>query len=337
MADRGIRIPLVADVADWLRGTSKVERSLDDLGGDLDQLARRADDNADDIARDFDTAFRRIERDSARAADDATDNLGGIRGGARDVGAEAGSEFVQSWGEAIRAGNPSEAVTETFTQAGAIGVAFGPVGAAVGLGVAAAAGLVTAFIGKAQEQQAAIREAGAALFDSIAGDAEISGREAAAAFNRGYVDELDIGNQLQQALGTETVPEAWQKVLDTVRETGLEQETVVGAYLGQKDAVEQVASALDSNNDRYERTLGLLGQSFDKVDGTRAKYEEQRQSLDEQAAALAAVLGLSEQIRDTQQDNLDLYRLQRDVINNFRLEGTPLGDALIPPTGSVIL
>lgn len=336
MANRGIRIPLVADVADWLRGTSRVERSLDDLGGDLDQLARRADDNADDIARDFDSAFRKIERDSERAASDTTDNLGGIRGGAREVGAEAGSEFVQSWGEAIRAGNPSEAVSETFTQAGAIGLAFGPVGAAIGLGVAAAGGLVTAFVQKASESQNRIREAAAALFDNIAGDAELSGKEAAAAFNRGYVDELDIGNQLQAALGTETVPQAWQKVLDTVKETGLEQETVVEAYLGQEAAANRVQGALQANQGQYERTLDLLGQSFDKVDGTRRKYEEQRAALDDQAAALSGLLGLSEQVRDVNADNLELYRLQRDVIQSFQLEGTPLGDAIIQPRGSVI-
>lgn len=52
----GIRIPLIADVKDWLSGTKRMGESLDDVADSLDDLARESKADAKTMERSFDDA-----------------------------------------------------------------------------------------------------------------------------------------------------------------------------------------------------------------------------------------------------------------------------------------
>lgn len=100
----GIRIPFLADVAAFLRGTDNVQDALEDVGGSLDDLARdaqktgretgdelaqgvdRGTEKAADAVDDLEQSFRDMARDAARHAKDAGDDVGrNVKAGYRDA------------------------------------------------------------------------------------------------------------------------------------------------------------------------------------------------------------------------------------------------------------
>lgn len=363
MADRGIRIPIVSDVAAFLRGMRDVEGQLSDTARDLDRLADRGDDSATDLAQSFDTSFRRIETDAAdtardlprnfdqaydrmrrdadRAGDQVSDELtGGVRGNARTVAAEAGSEFVESWGESIRAGNPAEAVGETITQAGMVGGALGPIGAAVGLGVAAAGGLIMGFRQRVQERRDRVTNAAASLFDDVDSAAREGGISAARAFIQGYVSVGDVGRRLSEVLGTDTVEAAWQKVGELAADSGLSADTVTRAVLGQDGALRRVQSRIEQNDAAYERNRDAAGQVFGVDQARYLQLEDIGDQLNDERSKLREVRDLSREVADANerayQARLLQLEVERQITGEQRTQADYGPSGIRPPTGGVI-
>jgi hypothetical protein len=146
VADRGIRIPLVADVAQFLRGMTQAEGALTDVATDLDQLADRADTAATSVANDFDSAFRRV-RDDARSAESAVDALSDE---ASDSARELGASFRGDPVEALE--GLQELVANTAARIGGIS------GAIASIGTGIAFGALTTFYDKWQQRQEEIRQ-----------------------------------------------------------------------------------------------------------------------------------------------------------------------------------
>lgn len=73
----GFRIPLIADVKDWLSGTKKMGESLDDVADALDGLAKESQTNANQMEGDFKSAANSLNqigdkaKDSSREVDSA--------------------------------------------------------------------------------------------------------------------------------------------------------------------------------------------------------------------------------------------------------------------------
>ena len=277
MATKGIEIPLSINPAKLIRGLRITERGFDDLQDEITDVSQAGDR----MERDLEDAFRDTARNADRYGRDTGRNFtDGVEDGQStvgQVGAEFGEEFTQSWGEAIRGGNPGEAISETITNSGQLLSVLGPAGAIAGLGIAAAGGFITNFITSAREDSERLTEVAGAFFDGLeSGEGSFleRGREAYRAFVRGYTEESAIGDTLAANLDVGSALEAWEEIARIAGETGLDATTVTEAILGQAGAQREVKAAVDENNEAQDRTLDLLGQSFDKLDGSRQQYEE---------------------------------------------------------------
>lgn len=74
----GIRIPFIADVADFFRGTKKVSEALEDVVDSIDDVSREANRTTDKVGDDFTDAGREIERsmdEAARETESATEKI----------------------------------------------------------------------------------------------------------------------------------------------------------------------------------------------------------------------------------------------------------------------
>lgn len=155
-----IRIPIIADVIQALRGTKDLEEAFDDVAGALDTIdssssgasggiddvsdaARDSKRDADNMERSFRDAFDGVRRESRSAGDDVSDNMSR---GARDAGdstAEFRDEARQNFGEVTSSFSgdmDSIADLAQGTFGGLAGSIAGPVGLAFGA-LAAGAGL----------------------------------------------------------------------------------------------------------------------------------------------------------------------------------------------------
>lgn len=310
---RGIDIPLSLNPAKLIRGMRLTEREFDDLADELRDTARAGDRLEDDLESNFRVIGDRAER-AGRDIDD------GIRSGAGrvgSVGAEYGDEFVESWGEAVRSGDPAEAVGETLTNSAQLLSILGPAGTIAGLGLAAGAGFVRQFMDKTSEEVAArgqaVKDAVANLFDTAV-DAELSGKEAGLAFLRGYTDATEVPQAIADALDI-PLTEALDKVQTFADQTGLSVGTVGDALLGNRDAaalvLEQLAlqtGELDSINERITTSGTLTGEARDAAIA-------QRDALTESVGALDELLGLSAPMVDELDQNNDRWRTASELID----------------------
>lgn len=328
-------MPFVADVADWLRGTRAISTDLEQLSGDLRDTARDADraadgiersweDAADDSARafrtfadDVDDAFDRVRRDADKAgadvADDLSDGLSARKGRVGAVGAEVGDELVENLGEAVRSGNPADLVLESFTS-------LGPALGALGIGAAVVTGLVSSFINKAQEERQRLVDAASSLFDSVAGNAELTGREAAAAFRRGFVEVGEVGAQLQTILGTDTVVDAWSRVGTLVERTGLSADDVTAAILGNRDALALVEAALLRNDAAADGVYRRIRATDGGASELAQSLSDSLAPLDDQKNALRDVRKIGSEAADQNARAAENQRLAREATKGLKAQ-----------------
>jgi polyhydroxyalkanoate synthesis regulator phasin len=161
-----IQIRFLAQVSNFLKGTTSVEKALDEVADSLDDVAkdsaRSADDMADDFkdaAKDVDKATDKLERgfkdlaDSAKkAGNDAGDGIAkGVKAGTKK--AEAGLDDLKSESGSTARESAASFSGEWTDAAGALQevaanalAGFGPAGAAAGLVAAAGIGIATAAI-----------------------------------------------------------------------------------------------------------------------------------------------------------------------------------------------
>jgi hypothetical protein len=243
----------------------------------------------------------------------------GFRSALGILAGEAFQEFTTAWGEAVRAGDPGEAIRELFSNLALVGgAAFGPVGA-VGGGVASffLTNLYDTITGR--EAQEKLTAAVNSLFDDVEGASELTGAQAAQAFMRGFVSEGQVGAQVQEALGTETVAEAWAEVGRIVETTGLDIDTVTGAVLGQRDAVGEVRDAQGEVDTAIEATLGLQGEWFTKNREISDQYGEHADALGEQYGALGDLLGVGNLQIEANAEGLRIDQLRREALQGQKV------------------
>lgn len=318
---RAIRIPFTADPREFIRGLGLMEDDVQKF----ERRLRDSEDAGDQLEDNLEANFRGIANDAEQAGRKAgssfdqqlTTNVrkGSFRGAAGALLAETADEFIESWGEAIREGNPAGVIREVFSNAALIGAAaFGPVGAGVGLALS----LVTSFIDTNAKEKENVRNSVAALFDNVVGDQELTGQEAAAAFWRGYVDEAQIPAQVQEALGLETLREAAVEVGRIVGETSLEYETVQKAIIGNSDALGEVRAKQAEVRDEASQAYDLANDMI-TVDSARAdELLRQYRVLDDQDGALGDILAVGERIAEGNQESARALLQGRDYADDTR-------------------
>ena len=147
---KGLTIPLSLDPRDWIQGIKVVERTLDGMEDDLDDV----EDAAGTLGRKLEDAFddARTSADKAgRSVDDVGDELGDVENEANQSAKEFGSAFR---------GDPVEALEEVQSYLAEIVSQKLPgfAGAAAAVAGGAALGLVVAGVEKWREKQERINE-----------------------------------------------------------------------------------------------------------------------------------------------------------------------------------
>jgi hypothetical protein len=351
----GIRIPFVADVRDWLRGTRTVRDDLDDIERGLDDVADSGRDSARDLERGFTDASRDIEdsfrdversgRDSARDLErgfessgddiervfsdierDAEQALDDIerKASSTDIAAEIGksnrrgkmAEVGAELGDEL-----SENLGEGFRSGDMASVvtesltSLAPALGVVGIAIGGIAGLAGGIIRGTQQATENITNAASSLFGQIVDAAEEQGWAAADAFRTGYLDNKSIDTGLEQLFGT--MEEGWRKVQERTLQTGVAADTVALAYLGNADALDVVETAIEDNNAAYQRVRDEQGRVKDSDFARYLELEDQADALDVQKRALVDIKNKGVPLLEQNKQNAETYRVRRNAIRDI--------------------
>jgi hypothetical protein len=166
VAGKPIKIEFIAEVAQYLRDTKKLEISTEDIA---DALVATSNDAAD-LERKLGRAIRASERDveslrravgdlprtTARATSDASDDFKKFGKEASESGRDTGRDFASSLGEGLASGDVSDSLTDAL--AGTLGNISGPVSAAVAAGAAIALALYNSFADTSKTQKEKMAE-----------------------------------------------------------------------------------------------------------------------------------------------------------------------------------
>ncbi len=276
MAGKGLTIPLSLDPREWLRGIKVVERSLEGMEDDLDEVERAGDK----LERALEDNFKDAARAAERAGRDMDDGLqkGFSQTGFGVVAAEAGDEFVQSFGEAVRAGDPSEAIYETVTNAAQIaGAAFPGAGTIIGLGISAVAGMIKGI----QEREAEVR---AAIADLVAGsvdDAIDAGEKAGLGYAQALYGTLDDETGRRESLQgffpeAETFTEALDMAVTLANDLGVEFDVVGDLITGNISEQQAANNVLTTQADILQNQIN---KAYEDANGSmdNMTLEQQKQ------------------------------------------------------------
>jgi ABC-type transporter Mla subunit MlaD len=291
---RGIIVDLVANANPFRRGTKQAEDALEDFGDSLDQVARDGDKAAEKLERSF--------KDTARAVNNVGDdvrrnsNLG-------SVGAEIGEEFSQNFGEAVRSGNPAEAITETFTS---LGPAFG----VAGLAVAAGAGIVNGVIQGIQQAKDRLKDAGNELYRAL---------------EDGFLDAAERKIQLTAALGVDEYEDALDKIARLASETGVSTREIAAYLQDGTDPSGRIAAAMERVEAAQRKAQAGSWENVDKATVSANEIADARERYLEAQRRGSQLLATDLQVQEGITAEL---RKQRDLVNS-----TPSPTSLAPNGG----
>jgi hypothetical protein len=166
VANKPIRIEFVAEVAQYLRDTKKLEVSTEDIADALNATTK----NADDLERKLGRAMKGAEKDTEslkrvldelpdstrRAAKAADDDFKKIGDDAKEVGKDAGRNLGQSLGEGLSSGNVSDVLQEVLGET--LGDISGPASAAIAVGAGIALAVWNAFAEQSRIEKQKLNE-----------------------------------------------------------------------------------------------------------------------------------------------------------------------------------
>lgn len=306
---RGIVVPFTLDPREFTRQIRRVEYDLADVGDAFESVEGDADEAFRRIERDFDDAVDAMQRDASTGGARVGDNLSdGIRRGrVGEVGDEVAEEFTQNFGEAIRSGNPADAILETFTS-------LGPALGALGLGSAVVAGIIKGIVDRGAEAQQATLDMANDLFAGFVSAGEEAGVSSWQAYRKGLLDEASLDDRLMQALGTDNAVEAWQQVGQIAGETGLEIETVVAGLTDFTAKGDEARAIVKETADAVNQDL------IAAMTGAVEANNDQLNQLRDQSGALDDLVGEQNRVTDAADLTGDALRNNRDYLRQNRDE-----------------
>jgi hypothetical protein len=296
-----IRIPIIADVIDALRGAKKLGESFEDVADSLDEVttgARPAGAAVEDVGdhagatsrdaaemeRSFKDAFDSVRKESKDAGDGVSDSMRhgteGASASVEEFGSEANSTAKET---AASFDGSAESITGAFQEIAANAFqGFGPAGAVAGLAAAAGIGIVTNRMEEAKEKA---QETAQEVAD-IAGEL------------------IDLGSH---KLGPEQVADALNEMATTAEDGKIPldelRKVADKAGISYSDYAQGVAgdsSALQRSYDEVQGALGEYQSELDRVDkahghNSEASVSFRKSQQDNVGALLAASDALLEQ------------------------------------------
>jgi hypothetical protein len=294
VASKPIRIEFVAEVAQYLRDTKKLEVSTEDIADALNATTK----NADDLERKLGKAMKGAEKDAeslkrvlddlpestGKAAKAADDDFRKIGDDAKEAGREAGDEFKQNLGESLASGDLGDVFADTI--GGLISSLKGP------LGVAAAAVGGTALI---------VFNKVKADWDALVGTLEASAQSV-------LDKQLELGKQyLSQQERLQIIadlvkeqPDVWRDIEKQAKLVGVSMEDVGLAVTGSKLEQAELTAELQKT----------VAEGIKLVNTGRGYYTE----LTPAAEAAKRLMELLAQAGKTAEDDLWVYRTVNELL-----------------------
>lgn len=278
----GINLSFLADVRDFLRGSSQAQEALENVGHALDDVAANSEAAQQQMSADF----TQIARDANDASDKVGDSIGDIgekgKPRAAEAGSEIGSELAQNIGEQIGSGQANIADVVAGTLGGLVSVpGLGAAAAGIGIAGLLVKGVIDGFSRAKQEMAARIQ----ATFDAM--DVDPTG-----AIN---LDKLQVvDNAIEKHF--DSVTEGWKKI----SETGLDPTVVQQALTGGLDATDLATldAALAAHTTNIKDASGTIRQQYDEEGKTLLWLKQQNE--DQTQANRDATIAKQEQARVTQ-------------------------------------
>jgi uncharacterized protein (DUF2164 family)/DNA-binding transcriptional MerR regulator len=166
VASKPIRIEFVAEVAQYLRDTKKLEVSTEDIADALNATTKDAQDlerklgkamkSAEKDAQSLERVLKELPDATSRFAREADKDLKKFSDDARDAGKDAGQNLGQSLGEGLSSGDLSDVLQEVLGET--LGNVSGPASAAVAVGAGIALAVWNAFAEQSRIEKQKLNE-----------------------------------------------------------------------------------------------------------------------------------------------------------------------------------
>lgn len=302
----GIKVPFIAEVSQFLRGTRNVEEALEDVGDSLDDFANDAERATERAER----SFRDLQRAADKAGRDTTAALRkGSKSGIADAGRETGAEFTQNFAEGVKSGDPAGVIIETVANAGSL---FGP----VGLAVAGAFGIGAALVGDIQAQTERLRAAGVTAWEAL---------------RDGILDAAEQKIQLTSAMGVDTLEEALDKIAQLAKDTGLNASDIAAYISTGIDPAGKVAAALERGAEAEARAAASRDGSWVSLGKEETAAVAIADARERNVAAIDRGNSLLATERDIERGINDALREQERI--RASMPGAPGYGVVAAPTG----
>lgn len=242
MAGKGIVINFLADVKDFLRGTSNVEDALDDVADSLDDVVKEGDqtteklqDGFKDLAKAAKASGDTVGESMKKGFKEAEDGVQEFRDEAKSTAKESAASFDGS----------AESIIDSFQEIAANAfVGFGPAGLVAGLAAAAGIGIATKAFqdneAQAQASKEAITQFGLSIIESGRASAEID-------FVNSNLEAI-ITNADGAKKKFEDIEKLASKYPALSKDVGL----MAQAYAGNSDAIELVLDKMRKERDAIQ-------------------------------------------------------------------------------------
>lgn len=294
MANKPIRFEFVAEVAQYLRETKKLEVSTEDIAnallavsnssGDLERKLGKAMRDAEKDVDALTRAIKDLPDATDRAADAAGKDFKRLGDDAREAGREVGDEFKQNLGESLASGDLGDLFADTI--GGLISSLKGPVGAAAAV---VGTGALLIFNKMKEDYQQTIDAMNTAAQTLVEKQLELG---------RQYLFQTERLQAMQDIVKED--PQLWGKVRVAAEEVGFTLEDVMNGMLGStaeadafrrklQDAVKQgtdLGNVMDPYDDKLtpaaaaaSELLGYLNKGKPAIDQATEAIRNQQSVL----------------------------------------------------------
>jgi hypothetical protein len=327
-----VKIDLIADVKDVIKGTDKIGDALQDVADDLKDVGKegqKVEDKVSDAFRDMATAadksgskmddsvsdaFRNMGKDANSAGDkigksikDGTDKAGE---GLQDMKSESASTAKES---AASFDGSADSIIGSFQEIAANAFSgFGPAGAAAGLAMAVGVGFAVTAFQEGAEKAAAMKDKAVSMVDKIA--------EAG-----GDLTKMDLSDTIKE-WGREVLEDNWVTVWANEASTKF-QETAKDAKdfgVSSREAIRAAAGSsadsqkfLDETADDWQRLTKIIDQNSGVNEDQVMSFTDAGKAAQKQRDALADLRGQAEENIKTTADAVDIYNIETDAISGL--------------------
>lgn len=312
MSSKGFRFPFIADVRDWLKGTSKIEDSLDQVADTLDSVGddstkladkigqamdgiaqdtKDAGDAGTDLDKSFSKAFKKVRDDAKKTGDkigkdvkdgteEASKGIEDFKEEAEQNAKEAAASFSGEFDDV------ADYIRELAAQAFA---GFGPAGAAAGIAAAIGIGTIISSLEAGAEKAAAMKDRIIELGTTLA---EADGSTAA----------LDWAEELQTTLNEIVNEKRWYEFWQSTPETRLEEWARAAQELGID--LSYALQGMAGDTEAWEASLASLNERITQAYEASGQYASGAAAV---AAANAEGAGKAQRLRDQLIEQKDVF------------------------------